>query len=84
MNKVLGDANRHKFVADQEINSDPTPHIGATYNFFVQDIIDCLVMDFGLGLRAVVVYHVPGVPGTVCSGGLAGFSGRGCRGEGVL
>ena len=51
---------------------------------FIKGIIDRLVKDFGLVLRGVVVYHMPGVRGTVCSGGLAGFRGRGCRGEGVL
>ena len=62
----------------------PTP---AEYDgriVLIQGLIDRLVKDFALVLRGVVVYPVPGVPGTVCSGGLAGFRGRGCRGEGVL
>ena len=44
-------------------------------------LIDRLVKDFGLVLRGLVVYHVPGVPGTVCSGGgrssLGGVGGAG-------
>ncbi len=47
-------------------------------------LIDRLVKDFGLVLRGLVMNHVPGVPGTVCSGGLARFRGRGCRGEEAL
>ena len=61
--------------------TDAAPTSGSSYNSV---FIDRLVKDFGLVLRGVVVYHVPGVSGTVCSGGLAGFRGRGCRGEGVL
>ena len=34
----------------------------------VLSIIDRLVKDFRLGLRGVVVFHVPGVSGAVCSG----------------
>ena len=30
---------------------------------------------FRAGLERVVVFHVAGVPGTVCSGGVAGFKG---------
>ena len=48
---------------------------------FIQGIIDRLVKDSGLVLRGLVVYRVPGVSGTVGSGGLAGFRGRGCRGK---
>jgi len=33
-------------------------------------------------LRRVVVFMCPGVPGTVCSGGLGRIQGRGCRGKG--
>ena len=52
---------------------------------FIKGIIDRLVKDFGLVLKGVVVYHVPGVPGTVCSGGLAGFRVPvDAGGEGVL
>ena len=38
--------------------------------------------EFGLVLRGVVVYHVPGVPGTVCRRGLAAFRGRESRARG--
>ena len=49
---------------------------------FIKGIIDRLVKDFGLVLRRVVVFMCPGVPGTVCSGGLGRIQGRGCRGKG--
>ena len=42
----------------------------------IKAIIIRLVKNAGLVLRGVEVYHVPGVPGTVCSGGLAGLRGR--------
>ena len=34
---------------------------------FIKGIIDRLVKDFGLVLRGLVVYHVPGVSGTPAS-----------------
>ncbi|MBQ41196.1 MAG: hypothetical protein CME15_01940 [Gemmatimonadetes bacterium] len=37
---------------------------------FIKGTIDRLVKDFGLVLREVVEYRVPGASGTVCSRGL--------------
>ena len=73
----------------RRLGYEPAPlvlseHIYVQRVVFIQGIIDRLVKDFGLVLRGLVLCHLPGVSGTVCSGGPAGFRGRGCRGEEVL